>query len=141
MKKILLFCMTVTSLFGCSKDDTSPANPLAPLNGNWINNNWGGTAGNQIVININQNAASGSIVSIGSQSYNFSVGEVIFSNISKNSTNPSRFDCNAIFKYGPSNTQIANTTATITLQNSQEILISYTAFAGIQPPDYMYTKQ
>jgi hypothetical protein len=141
MKKILFYCLTAIALISCGKDDTAPANPLAALNGNWANNSWGGTSGNQIVIAINQNAATGSIVSLGSQTYNFSVGEVIFSNITRNSANSSLFNCNAIFKYGPGNTQTANTTATITLQNNQQILVQYTAAAGIQPPDYTYTKQ
>jgi hypothetical protein len=36
---------------------------------------------------------------------------------------------------------IANTTATISLQNSNaQILVRYAAAQGIQPPDYIYTK-
>ncbi len=145
MKKCI-YCIAVSiallSATACKKSSTSnPANPLAAVNANWKNTNWGGAANNDIVIKIDQTAATGVIQFLGAQTFNFAVGETIFSNIAA-TTNASVFNSNAIFKYGAGNMSTANTTATITLQGSgTQILIHYTAAAGIQPPDYLYTKQ
>lgn len=145
MKKTLLLSLLTGSILiftACKKSSTTPtpANPLAAINASWINTAWGGAPNNPIVITIDQNTAAGVIKSIGSQTYNFSVGETILSNIAA-SANTAVFNCNAIFKYGNGNQTVANTTATITLVNSAQILIHYQPAAGIQPPDYNYTKQ
>jgi hypothetical protein len=145
MKKYIYFMVVATvmlSATACKKSSTTDtANPLAAVNANWKNINWGGVANNDIVIKIDQTAATGVIQSIGTQTFNYTVGETIFSNITA-TANASVFNCAAIFKYGAGNMSTANTTATITLQGSgTQILIHYTAAAGIQPPDYVYTKQ
>lgn len=145
MKKYF-YCIAVAivllSATACKKSSTaSPANSLAAVNANWKNTNWGGAANNDIVIKIDQAAANGVIQSIGAQTFNFAVNETILSNITATG-NASVFNSAAIFKYGSNNQSTANTTATITLQNSgAQILIHYTAAQGIQPPDYIYTKQ
>jgi hypothetical protein len=139
---IYLIAIALVTATACKKSsNTNPANPLAAVNANWKNTNWGGVANNDIVIKIDQTSATGVIQSIGAQTFNYVVGETIFSSIAA-TANASVFNCNAIFKYGAGNQTTANTTATITLQgNGSQILIHYTAAAGIQPPDYVYTKQ
>jgi hypothetical protein len=144
MKKYICFIVIAIALLSataCKKDSTTGTSPLSAVNGNWKNTVWGGVANNDIVIKIDETAKTGVILSIGAQTFNFAVNETILSNITATG-NASVFSCSAIFKYGAGNLSTANTTATITLQNSGgQILIHYTAAAGIQPPDYTYTKQ
>jgi hypothetical protein len=143
MKKYLFSIgLAIALMFtnGCSKECPVEANPLASLNGNWKNTLWGGVANNEIVIKIDQTSKTGVIQSIGAKTFNFAPNETIFSNITATG-DKTVFTCGAIFKYGNGNQSIANTTATISLQNSNaQILVRYAAAQGIQPPDYIYTK-
>jgi hypothetical protein len=143
MKKYM-FCITVSIALvfasSCSKECPVEVNPLSTLNGNWKNTLWGGVGNNEIVVKIDQTTKTGVIQSIGAKTFNFAPNETIFSNITATG-DKTIFNCNAIFKYGNNNQSIANTTATITLQNSNaQILVRYAVAQGIQPPDYVYTK-
>lgn len=144
MRKLTLISsifLAVAFVSSCKKDKGSTVNQLQPLSGNWKNSSWGGVPGNEIVLRINETTANGVIQSIGSQTFNFSVGETILSNITP-SSGVSVFNCNAIFKYGSGNQNVASTTAVITLQNNnQQISIEYAPANGIAPPTYVYVKQ
>ena len=143
--RILIILFSVFSLSlavqSCKKDSASSANPLVNLNGTWKNTVWGGVPNNNIIINISQTSGSGVIQSLGTQTFNYTVGETILSNIVAGSGSSS-FNCNAIFKYGTNNQTVANTTAVISLSsNNQEISITYAPVNGIQPPTYVYSRQ
>ena len=144
MKKIITFSKLLFIIFllnACKKNDTTSANPLAPINGNWVFSTWCGTANNPLVLAIDQTTANGTVKSIAAVTCNYTTNEIILSAITATS-NALVFNCNAIFKYGSTNQNTATTTATITLQsNNTQILIHYAAAAGIQPPDFIYTKQ
>lgn len=137
---LLLTCILALSP-SCKKDSETPANPLATLNGTWKNTTWGGVAGNNMIINISQSSATAVVQSIGTQTFNYAVGETILSNITP-ATGSSVFNGTGIFKYGTGNQTVASTTAVITLQNNnQEISVSYAPVNGIQPPTYVYSRQ
>ena len=142
LRLVLVSLLLTAGMISCKKDKEPTPNPLASLQGNWLTSDWGGATGNNLVINISQTSASAVIQSIGSQTFNYSVGETILSNITAASGSSTVFKCNAIFKYGTGNQTVANTTAQITLQsNNQQISILYAPVNGIQPPVYVYNKQ
>ena len=141
MKKALLAFLLIGSITSsCKKESGNTSNPLDPINGSWRNTVWGGVANNDIIINISKSSRTAVIQSLGSQTFNFSVGETILSNITATS-NAQVFTSDAIFKYGPNNQNTANTTATITLiNNNQQIDVVYEPANGITPAEYVYTK-
>ncbi len=142
MKKILFIISILAIITSCKKNNANTStNPLSALHGNWKFNTWCGVPDNPIFVNISESSQNGIVDSIGMGSCNYSKGEIIFSNITA-TTNSGVFSCNAIFKYGSGNTNIAQTTATLTLQNSNQIMwVHYQPASGIQPPDFYYTKQ
>lgn len=145
MKKITLAAciMAIALVTSCSKssDDSTPPNPLAAVNGNWKNTVWGGVSNNDIIINISQSSRTGVIQSLGAQTFNYTAGETILSNITATS-NANVFTSNGIFKYGAGNTNVANTTVTLTLlNNGQQLEAVYAPANGVTPATYVYTRQ
>ncbi len=127
----------------CSKKSgsTTPANPLASLNGNWYVNTWGGVAGNLFVFRINQETKTGAVQTVGSNPFGYAVGETLFSNITS-TADPAVFTCTAIFKYGAGNTQTATTTGKLTLlAGNTQLLVQLAPAMGVTPADWTYLKQ
>ncbi len=117
----------------CKKNDTNESNPLDPIEGKWKNTVWGGAANNDIIININKSSRTAVIQNLGTQTFNYTVGETILSNITATS-NAQVFTSDAIFKYGTNNQTTANTTATITLiNNNTQFDVVYAPANGITP--------
>lgn len=140
-KTILAFLLIGTMITSCKKDSDNTSNPLDSLDGLWKNTVWGGASNNNIIINISKSSRTAVIQSLGSQTFNYTVGETILSNIAATSV-AKVFTSDAIFKYGPNNENIANTTATITLiNNDQQIDIVYEPVNGITTAEYIYTRE
>lgn len=140
---VLLCGAGLVALTGCG-GSSSPTNPsgtssLTSLSGTWSTPAWGGVGGNPLAVRIDQSTQTGTIQSIGTQTFGYAVGDVVWNGIATTATN-NVFSCNAIFRYGTNNQSVATTTGTITLQGSQ-ILVRLNAAAGVQPPEYTYSRQ
>lgn len=143
-----LFSFLFATIFSsCSKSSSSPSNNgLSSLNGTWQTTVWGG-ANDTAKATINSSSATGSLVylSTGAQATQFSVGDMIYSNIKATGNNS--FSCTGTYRYtaasGATNGTVGTTSAVITLQNNTTMYVHYSkdAASGITPPDYYWYKQ
>lgn len=137
--KTILAAILIMAFISCKKSDT--AKP-ATLSGTWSTNNWGGITGNICTWTVGTNASAGIVSKLGSQTFNFSIGDQIYSNITAAGTGT--YNAMGKYTYGAGNTNVGHAQATMTLQNNNtQLYVHYAqdAATGITPPDYSYTRQ
>lgn len=147
---VLLVTCCLIQFSGCKKSNDSVNNnnnvttgPIAKLLGNWATPAWGGTVGDTLKLSIaGSTAGNGKILSIATTSWNYSVGEVILSNIVpavvSGVTSTTSYTGTGVYKYDVGNSVSSNSTVTITLSNNfTQMQVAYAA-TGLS---YYYVKQ
>lgn len=137
--KTILAAILVTAFISCKKSATPQP---ATLTGTWSNNIWYNVSGNICTFSVAPNATTGIITQLGSQPFNFSVGDQLFSNITAAGTGA--YHAMGKYTYGAGNAQVGSTVATLTLQNNnKQLYVQYSPddSTGITPPNYIYKRQ
>lgn len=133
--------MILPSIFSCKKSK-NPVNNSGGLIATWETTAWGQTSGDIMKFVINSGGTTGNITQLGTPTYGFSVGDVIYSSITSVSTGT--YSSTGTYRYGPNNQSVGQASAILTLQNSNTVLYVHYALdasTGITPPDYYYQKQ
>ena len=131
----------VATALSCKKSDNRISNS-GTLAGTWETTVWGGTSGDIMAFAINSGGTAGNITKLGTPAFGFTVGDVIYTSIA--STGTGTYSSTGTYRYGPNNSLIGHTSATLTLQDNNTILYAHyvqDAATGITPPDYFYQKQ
>lgn len=130
------------TIFSCSKSkDVKPTpNPLAALVATWSVSVWGGVQNNPLTFSISSNATTAVITQVGSQPFNFAVGDQLYSSIAASGTNS--WTCMGKYTYGVNNATVAQRPAVMSLQNGgTELEVDYPANNGFAALTYFYQKQ
>ncbi len=126
----------------CKKSDTQSgtADALASLNGSWYTSAWGGVNNNSLTFVISSSAATGVITQIGSQTFNFAVGDMLLQNITAGSNGT--YNCIGKYTYGTNNQSTSTRAAVLTLQNNNtQLTVDYPALNASFPEIvYVYQK-
>ena len=138
--KTILAAILIMAIISCSKKSNT-AQP-ATLTGTWSANNWGGVSGNICTFSVSSGSTTGIITQLGVQTFNFSVGDHLYSNItaSVNGT----YSATGKYTYGNGNSNVGAATATMTLQNNNTLLLveySRDPSTNITPPSYYFKRK
>jgi hypothetical protein len=148
MKTIICFRNCVLLLVyliyasSCSKSSSKP-NTGASINGSWVTSVWGG-ANDTAIISISTSAGTGIMTYLNASAItatNFSVNDVIFSNIT--SAGNGSYAAVGEYRYGMGSQTVGHANATLTLQNNNATLYVHYAEdpnSNITPPDYYWQK-
>ncbi len=139
---LAVFCMLL--FCGCKKSNSgNQGGNLSTLSGNWQTTVWGGANDTARVVISASGTGTLTYLNTGAAATNFSVNDVIFSTIT--STGNGTYSCTGAYRYTVSgNSMLGSTSATITLQNNNQVMyVHYAADAstGITPPDYYWNRQ
>ncbi len=133
--------LIVATVLSCKKSSDQKNNSGA-LIATWGTTVWGGTNGDIMNFVINSGGNAGNITQLGTPTFGFSVGDVIYASIAVTGTGT--YSSTGTYRYGPNGQSIGHASATLTLQNNNTVLyVHYAqdAGTGITPPDYYYQKQ
>ncbi len=119
--KSILPAILLMAFISCKKSDT--AKQASTLDGTWSTNMWGGVSGNVCTWMVSSNATTGVITQLGSQPFNFSVGDQLYSNITSSGTGT--YNATGKYTYGVNNAQSATRPCTLTLNNSTTLTADY----------------
>lgn len=136
--KTILAAILIIAFISCKKSNT--AQP-ATLTGTWSASNWGGISGNICTFTVNSSDTTGIITQLGSQPFNFSVGDRIYYNITASGTGA--YNATGKYTYGNGNINVGAAAATLTLQNNNKLLFvqySQDPATGITPPSYYFKR-
>ncbi len=136
----ILPAILIMAFISCKKSDT--AKQTGTIEGTWKTSAWGQTSGDIMEFIVSSGGNTGTITQLGTPSYGFSVGDVIYTSIT--TTGTGTYSSTGAYRYGPNNSLIGHATATFTLQNNNTVLYAHyaqDAGTGITPPDYYYQKQ
>ena len=130
--------------FGCKKSETTkPKNPaninLSVLEGSWYNSDWGGVSGNYTAFVINDTTATGTVSYAGPESYNFNVGDKMFTNIVYKSAGT--YTAQGKYTFGTDNSSTAMRDVNITLQNNNTQLTADYPALNANFPEIIYVFQ
>lgn len=146
LNKNLAFCLLgiCIVLSACSKksNPTPPStNNFGGLNATWETTTWGGIANDDLSFVISSSGTDGVVSAVGSPSYNFAVGDKIFTNLVKNANGT--FSGMGKYTYGVNSVNSATRAANITLQNNNtQITVDYPEIDSDFPEViYVYQKQ
>ena len=140
MKKYILIPALLIMVFSCKKSDT--VKQSGTLAGTWETTNWGGANGDIMAFAINSGLTAGNITQLGAQTFGFTVGDVLYTNIT--STGTGTYSTTGTYRYGPNGQSVGHASATLTLQNNNTVLYAHYAQdpgTGFTPPDYSYQRQ
>jgi len=139
--KTILVAILVMAFISCSKKSDT-AQP-ATLTGTWSASNWGGVSGNICTFTVSSSDTTAIITQLGSQPFNFSVGDHIYYNITASGTGA--YNATGKYTYGNGNINVGAFTATLTLQNNNKLLlVQYSpnpAIVDFTPPSYYFKRQ
>jgi hypothetical protein len=138
--KSIFAAMLIMAFISCKKSDT--AKQAGTIAGTWGTTIWGGSNGDIMNFVINSAGTTGNITQLGTPTFGFSVGDVIYASIA--ATGTGTYSSTGTYHYGPNGQSMGQASATLTLQNNNTVLyVHYAqdASTGITPPDYYYQKQ
>lgn len=140
--KSFLAAILLMAFISCKKSDTTKQ--ASSLNGTWSTTNWGGVSANVCTWMVSSNATTGVITQLGSQPFNFSVGDQLYSNITASGTGT--YNATGKYTYGVNNAQSATRPCTLTLNNSTTLTADYPPItsgvnAGFGEIIYVFQKQ
>lgn len=141
--KSILATILILAFISCKKSNTTTQ--AGTLSGTWTTNVWGGVSGNVCTWTVSANATTGTITQLGSQTFNFSVGDQLYSGITSSGTGT--YNATGKYTYGVNNSQSSTRPCTLTLSNNNTTLTAYYpsitsgANAGFGPITYVFQKQ
>jgi len=141
-KTAFFFLLIATmATFSCKKSaNTKPkTNNLALLEGGWYSADWGGVNNNYVAFTISDTTASGTVTYSGPQSYNFNVGDKMFTNIVYNS--PGTYTAQGKYTYGTDNSSTGMRAVTLSLQNNNTQLTADYPALNADFPEIIYVFQ
>jgi len=101
---------------------------------------WGGVNNNYLSFSVDPTAATGTVTKVGSQPFNFAIGDKLLTNIIYNA--PGRFNATGKFTYGANNSSTKTRAAIITLQNNNtQMTIDYVAIDADFPEIFYVFQQ
>ena len=118
--KSILAALLIMVFISCKKSDT--AKQSGTLNGTWSTYNWSGVNGNVCTWVVSSDATTGTITQLGSQKANFSVGDLLFTNI--RSAGTSSYSAIGKYTYGVNNAQSSTRPCTLNLSNNNTTLVA-----------------
>lgn len=136
----ILAFLFISSLLSCKKAEVTHA--PANLVGNWSTNIWYGVSGDICTFSVSSNANTGVITQLGSQPFNFSVGDILFSNITN--VAPGSYTALGKYTFGTNNLVVGSTAASLTLQsNNTQLLVQYSEdpVTHYTPRTYIFVRQ
>ncbi len=116
--KSILAAILIMAFISCKKSDTTK--PAGTVSGTWTTTIWGGINGNVCTWNAGANATTGTITKLGSQTFNFSVGDQLYSSITASGTGI--YNATGKYTYGANNAQSGTRPCTLTLSNNNNTL-------------------
>ncbi len=141
--KSIFATILLMAFISCKKSDN--ATQTSSLNGTWTTTTWGGVNGNVCTWTVNSNATTGTITQLGSQTFNFSVGDQLYSGITSSGTGT--YNATGKYTYGVNNAQSGSRPCTLTLSNNNTTLtanyppITSGTNAGFGEITYVFQKQ
>ncbi len=138
-KTSTLMLLALTMFSACSKKNTpAPAPGISVLATNWVTDQWGGVNDNVLLFTIDKTTAKGTVDAISGNSFGFSAGTVIFSNIKPNGDGT--FSCSGT--YNPIGSGgLLTRPATMSLQNGNTQLTVYYPALNSSYPAITYVYQ
>ena len=118
--KSILAALLIMAFISCKKSDA--AKQSGTLSGTWTTTNWGGVNGDVCTWTVSSDATTGTIKQLGSQTFNFSVGDQLFSDIKASSTGT--YSATGKYTYGVNNAQSSTRPCTLTLSNNNNTLVA-----------------
>lgn len=114
----ILAALLLMAFISCKKSDT--AKQVGTLNGTWSTNNWSGVNGNVCTWVVSADATTGTITQLGSQTANFSVGDLLYTGITGSGSGV--YNATGKYTYGANNAQSSTRPCTLTFSNNNNTL-------------------
>jgi hypothetical protein len=139
-KTSILVLLVLVTLSSCSKKATpTPAASagISLLAGNWETTQWGGISGDILIFTVDKTTAQGTVDGISGQTFGFSTGTIIFSDIKANTDGT--FSCSGAYTQLVTGA-MATRSATMSLQNNNtQLTVNYPAINSSYPAiTYVY---
>jgi hypothetical protein len=115
--KSILAAILILAFISCKKSDTTKQ--TGTLSGTWTTTSWGGVNGNVCTWTTSTDISTGTITQLGSQTFNFAVGDQLYSNIPASG---GAYNATGKYTYGTNNSQSGTRPCTLTLSNNNNTL-------------------